>query len=93
MFNLADPAIAAAALTFLAIGGTELVKQAFARNWKAVVIIIVSTLIGGLSGWLLLPVIGGTAGLVLGLGASGLVTSAQKVGQGTTSVPTSLASR
>lgn len=87
MFNLSDPAVAAAVLTFLAIGGTELVKQAFARNWKAVVIIVVSTLIGGLGGWLLLPVLGGVVGLTIGLSASGLVTGFQKIGTGTNPLP------
>lgn len=85
--DLTDYAVAAAVLTFLAIGGTELVKQAFAQNWKSVVIIIVSTLIGGIGGWLLVPVVGGVAGLVIGLSASGLVTGFQKIGTGTT--PTS----
>lgn len=88
MFNVNDPTVAVAVLTFLAIGGTELVKQAFAHNWKAVVIIVVSTVIGGLGGWLLVPVVGGVAGLVVGLSASGLVTGFQKFGQGTTPLPT-----
>jgi len=87
MFDVSDPTIAVAVLTFLAIGGTELVKQAFARNWKAVVIIIVSTCIGGLGGEFLVPVVGGVAGLVIGLSASGLVTGFQKIGQGTTPLP------
>jgi len=86
--DLSNYAVAAAVLTFLAIGGTELVKQAFARNWKAVVIIIVSTLIGGFGGWILIPVIGLVPGLVIGLSASGLVTGFQKIGQGTTPLPT-----
>jgi uncharacterized protein involved in cysteine biosynthesis len=85
--NISDYATAAAILTFLTIGGTELVKQTFARNWQAVVIIIVATLIGGLGGWLLVPVVGGVAGLVIGLSASGLVTGFQKIGQGTTPLP------
>lgn len=88
MFDVNDPTIAVAVLTFLAIGGTELVKQAFALNWKAVVIIVVSTVIGGLGGALLVPVVGGVAGLVVGLSASGLVTGFQKFGTGTTPLPT-----
>lgn len=87
MIDITNPAVAISMLTFFAIGGTELVKQAFARNWKAVVIIIVSTLIGGLGGWLLLPAVGGTVGLAVGLSASGLVTGFQKIGQGTTPLP------
>lgn len=85
--DLANYGIAAGLVTFFAIGGTELVKQAFARNWKAVVIILVSTAIGGLTGWAL-PVIGVVVGLALGLGASGLVTAGQKFGEGTNSLPT-----
>lgn len=85
--DISDYATAAAILTFLTIGGTELVKQAFALNWKAVVIIIVATLIGGLGGLVLVPVVGGVAGLVIGLSASGLVTGFQKIGQGTNSLP------
>ena len=86
--DLTNYAVAASVLTFLAIGGTELVKQAFARNWQAVVIITISTLIGGIGGWLLVPVIGFVAGLVIGLSASGLVTGFQKIGQGTSPLPT-----
>lgn len=87
MFDTSNPTVAVAVLTFLAVGGTELVKQAFARNWKAVVIIVVSTLIGGLGGVFLVPVVGGVAGLAIGLSASGLVTGFQKIGQGTTPLP------
>jgi ABC-type transport system involved in cytochrome c biogenesis permease subunit len=87
MFDINDPTVAVAVLSFLAIGGTELVKQAFANNWKAVVIIVVSTVIGGLGGAFLVPIVGGVAGLVVGLSASGLVTGFQKIGQGTTSLP------
>lgn len=85
--NVADYGVAVALLTLFVIGGTELVKQAFARNWKAVVIIIVASVIGGFGGWLLLPVIGFAPGLAIGLSASGLVTGLQKVGQGTAPLP------
>ena len=87
MLDVTNPTVAVSLLTFFAIGGTELVKQAFARNFKAVVIIVVSTLIGGLGGWLLLPAVGGVVGLAVGLSASGLVTGFQKIGQGTTPLP------
>ncbi|HWT40488.1 MAG TPA: hypothetical protein VN081_04470 [Dongiaceae bacterium] len=86
--DITNYAVAAGLVTFFSIGGTELVKQAFARNWKAVVIILVSTAIGGLMGWAL-PVVGVVVGLALGLGASGLVTTVQKSGEGTNSLPTS----
>ena len=85
--DLTNYAVAAGLITFFAIGGTELVKQAFARNWKSVVIILVSTAIGGLMGWAL-PVVGVIVGLSLGLASSGIVTTVQKAGEGTNSLPT-----
>ncbi len=85
--DLTNYAVAAGLVTFFAIGGTELVKQAFAQNWKSVVIILVSTAIGGLTGWAL-PVIGVLVGLSLGLASSGIVTTVQKAGEGTNSLPT-----
>lgn len=81
-----DFAVATTLLTLFVVGATELVKQAFNRNWKAVVIISVSALVGGLAGAFLLPVIGLPVGIAVGLSASGLVTTVQKVGQGTTPV-------
>ena len=84
--DLTNYAVAAGLLTFFVIGSVELVKQAFARNWKAVVIIIVSGLVGVLGG-LELPVLGWIVGLSIGLSASGLVTTVQKFGEGTASLP------
>lgn len=84
--DITDITVATTLLTLFVIGATELVKQAFARNWKAVVIITVSALVGGLGGLFLLPVIGLPVGLAIGLSASGLVTSVQKVGEGTSSL-------
>lgn len=83
MTDITDVTVATALLTLFVIGATELIKQAFAKNWKAVVIIAVSALVGGLGGLLLLPVIGLPVGIAVGLSASGLVTSAQKFGEGT----------
>lgn len=85
--DITDITVATTLLTLFVVGATELVKQAFARNWKAVVIIVVSALVGGLGGLFLLPVIGLPVGLAIGLSASGLVTSVQKVGEGTSSLP------
>lgn len=87
MLDLGDPVVAASALVFFVIGAVELVKQAFAQNWKAVVIIGVSALVGGFGGLLVLPVIGWVQGMIIGLSASGLVTTVQKTGQGTTPLP------
>lgn len=84
--DITDITVATALLTLFVVGATELVKQAFARNWKAVVIIVVSAIVGGLGGLFLLPVIGLPVGLAIGLSASGLVTSVQKFGEGTNSL-------
>lgn len=86
--DLSDYTVAAGLLTFFVIGAVELVKQAFARNWKAVVIIVVSAVVGAVGGWLAVPVVGWVAGLSIGLAGSGLVTAVQKVGEGTNSLPT-----
>lgn len=67
-------------LTSMVIGGTELVKRLFDRDWRAAVIIVVSAVIGGVGGAVLLPSIGLVGGLVIGLGASGVITGLQKVG-------------
>jgi uncharacterized protein involved in cysteine biosynthesis len=84
--DLTNFAVASGLITFFVIGATELVKQAFARNWKSVVIIVVSAVVGLLCG-LALPVVGVVVGLAIGLSASGLITTVQKVGQGTTPLP------
>jgi hypothetical protein len=86
--DLTNYAVATGLLTFFVIGAVELVKQLFARNWKSVVIIIVSALVGALGG-LALPVIGWIVGMSLGLASSGLITTVQKVGEGTVSLPPS----
>lgn len=67
-------------LTSMVIGGTELVKRLFDRDWRAAVIIVVSTIIGAVGGTLLIPAIGIVGGIVIGLSASGVVTGLQKVG-------------
>ncbi len=82
--DVSDYGIAAGLLTLFVIGGTELVKQAYAKNWKAVTTIVVAALIGGIGGAFLLPVIGFAPGLAIGLSGSGLITGVQKIGQGTT---------
>lgn len=84
--DLTNYAVATGLLTFFVIGAVELVKQLFARNWKAAVIIVISALVGALGGWAL-PVLGWIVGMSVGLSASGLVTTVQKVGEGTVSLP------
>lgn len=67
-------------MTSMVIGGTELVKRLFDRDWRAAVIIVVSTIIGAVGGTLLIPAVGIVSGIVIGLSASGVVTGLQKVG-------------
>lgn len=72
-------AIVAAVLTGLVMGGVELVKRLFDRDWRAVIIIVVASLIGGFAGWAM-----GVAfltGMAFGLAASGYVTLAQNLGK------------
>lgn len=67
------------------VAATEFLRRVNVRDWFAAVSILVSALIGGLAGYFHLA---GTAnfeaGLLIGLGASGLVTVANRVGGGTT---------
>ena len=67
-------------LTGLVMGGVELVKRLFDKDWKAVAIIIVSSAIGGIAGAILgiLPI----QGVAYGLAASGYVTLVQNIGKG-----------
>lgn len=66
-------------LTAMVIGGTELVKRAFDKDWRAVAIIAVSALIGGFGGAILLPAVGLVPGLVIGLSGSGVVTGIKSI--------------
>lgn len=72
-------AMAAVILTGLVMGGVELVKQLFNKDWKGAVIIAVSAIIGGLAGWALgiVPI----QGIAYGLAASGYITLAQNIGK------------
>ena len=72
-----------AILIAFVMGGTELVKQAFDKNWRVVAIIVVAVLIGGLAGVFLLTDIGLALGMFYGLSASGVITGLQKFGHGT----------
>lgn len=63
-------------------GAVELIKRLQARDYWAALTILVSAAIGSLAGFFGIGGISVTTGLVLGLGASGLVTVAQKVGEG-----------
>jgi hypothetical protein len=64
------------------IGFTQLVKSAFDRDYRTVVIITGSALIGGLAGVLRIEGIDIASGIVAGLTASGVVTLAVGIGSG-----------
>jgi hypothetical protein len=85
---LAASGVAVTLLTTLVIGATELIKRIFDRDYRAATIIGVSVIVGGLGGLLLFEELGLAIGMVIGLSASGLVTTVQKFGQGTVSQPT-----
>lgn len=84
--DISDFAVASALLTLFVVGATEMVKQAFNKNWKAVSLIAVSALVGGVAGAVFFPVVGLPVGIGMGLSASGLVTTFQKFGEGTVSM-------
>ena len=67
------------------VAATEFLRRVNVKDWFGAMTIVLSAVIGGLAGYFHLA---GTAnfeaGLLLGLGASGLVTVANRVGGGTT---------
>lgn len=71
-------AMTALILTGLVMGGVELVKRLFKKDWKAVAIICTSAVIGGVAGAILgiLPL----QGIAYGLAASGYITLVQNIG-------------
>lgn len=69
--------LATVVLTGLVAGGVELVKRLFDKDWRAVVTIIVASLIGGLGG--LVFGVEFVVGMVFGLATSGYITIAQNV--------------
>jgi hypothetical protein len=64
------------------IGFTQLVKSLFDRDYRTVVIIAGSAVIGGLAGFFHIEGIDIASGIVAGLAASGVVTLAVGVGSG-----------
>lgn len=90
---LAAGGVAITLLTTMVIGATELVKRLFDRDARGAAIIGVSALVGALGGLFLFEGVGLALGIVVGLSASGLVTTVQKLGTGTTSEPRSLTDR
>lgn len=66
-------------LTGLVMGGVEIVKRAFSKDWKGVITILVSAVIGGIAGLALN--ISALQGIAFGLAASGYVAFAQNIGK------------
>lgn len=62
------------------IGFTQLVKSAFDRDYRTVVIIVGAAVIGALAGFFGIDGVTIPAGIVLGLSAAGVVTLAQAAG-------------
>lgn len=75
VFNL--DTITTAVLLGMVAGVVELIKRAFAKDWKAVAIIIGAGVAGTLTGLLL--TISPLIGAVVGLAASGYITIAQNI--------------
>lgn len=68
-------------LTGLVMGGAELVKRLFKKDWMAAVTIAISAIIGGVAGAVLgiMPI----QGIAYGLAASGYITLVQNIGSKT----------
>jgi len=72
-------AMTAVILTGLVMGGAELIKRLFDKDWRAAAIIASSAVIGGLAGMALGITI--LQGITFGLAASGYITLAQNIGK------------
>lgn len=72
-------AMTAIILTGLVMGGAELIKRLFDKDWRAAAIIVSSSVIGGLAGMSLGITI--LQGIAFGLAASGYITLAQNIGK------------
>lgn len=77
VFSL-DP-VTTAILLGMVSGVVECIKRAFAKDWKAVAIIIGAAAAGALTG--LAISINPLIGAVVGLAASGFITIAQNIGK------------
>lgn len=72
-------AVTSVVLTGLVMGGVELIKRIFSKDWEAVAIILAASIIGGLAGMAM--GVNYLAGVAFGLAASGYVTLAQNLGK------------
>lgn len=64
------------------IGFVQLVKSAFDRDYRSVIIITGSAVIGGLAGLLSIQGVDVSTGIILGLSASGAITGLQEISKG-----------
>lgn len=81
METLGITGIAAILLVGAVMGFVELVKRVFDKDWRAVVIIIGSGLVGGLVSLFPEMSFSFLTGVVGGLAASGFITLGQNVGR------------
>lgn len=81
METLGITGIAAILLVGAVMGFVELVKRVFDKDWRAVVIIIGSGLVGGLVSLFPEMSFSFLTGVVGGLAASGFITLGQNVGK------------
>jgi len=69
------------------VAATEFLRRVHVTDWYGAITIVVAGLIGFVAGILGAPGVGDAwSGIVAGLGASGIVTVAQKINQGTTTI-------
>ena len=66
-------------ITTMVVGLVEFVKRLWDRDYRGAIIILGAAVIGGLCGYFSVEVSGVVPGVVVGLGAAGVVTVAQKV--------------
>lgn len=66
-------------VTTMVVALTEAVKAAADRNWRTVVIIVGAGVVGAICGFFGVEGLSVAQGIVVGLGASGVVTIAKRV--------------
>lgn len=67
-------------VTTMVIGLVELVKALFDRDYRTAVIIIGSAVVGGVCGFFAVEGLSVATGIVIGLGASGVISTAKRIG-------------
>lgn len=66
-------------LSGFVMGGVELVKRLYEKDWETAAIIVVASLLGGFGG--LYFGLDFITGMVFGLSSSGIITLAQNIGK------------